>query len=104
MPEEIRELVRQKYSEIITKRTGCCSTGGEGSCCCGDLYAGAEKMITGDLYGADEVKGLPGDAVAASLGCGNPAALAGLREGEVVLDLGSGAGLDVLLSARRVGP
>ncbi len=60
--------------------------------------------MTADLYGADETQGLPADAVAASLGCGNPTALAELRPGETVLDLGSGGGIDVLLSARRVGP
>src|SRR5581483_8567214 len=70
------------------------------SCCGGD----ARDPITVDLYASEEVDGLPNAAVAASLGCGNPTALATLNPGDVVLDLGSGAGLDVLLSARRVGP
>lgn len=103
MTEDIREVVRQKYAEAITKKTSCCGDS-RGGCCCGDPLDRAAKIITGDLYRSDEVKGLPGDALAASFGCGNPTALAELHEGETVLDLGSGAGLDVLLSARRVGP
>ena len=83
----------------------CCDTG---SCCGGQHAAGtAERDTTefgGPLYGQVETEGLPGDAVKASLGCGNPLAVAELREGERVLDLGSGGGIDVLLSARRVGP
>jgi SAM-dependent methyltransferase len=74
--------------------------GGTPSCAAG----AACDPVTGNLYAADETAGLPGQAVAASLGCGNPTALAELHPGEVVLDLGSGGGLDVLLSARRVGP
>ena len=78
---------------------GCgCSDGGD--CCSG----AAPADVASDLYSADEVGQLPVNAVRASLGCGNPAALAELRPGEVVLDLGSGGGIDVLLSARRVGP
>ncbi|BBB90052.1 MAG TPA: arsenite methyltransferase [Methylomusa anaerophila] len=96
---EVRELVRQKYAEAITAKTGCCCN----SSCCGSDNSAA-NMITGGLYAADEVTGLPQDLVNASLGCGNPTALAELHPGETVLDLGSGAGLDVLLSARRVGP
>ncbi|MFZ5643635.1 MAG: arsenite methyltransferase [Bacillota bacterium] len=102
MSEEIREQVRQRYAEAITQKTGCCGPGGK-SCCCGDPMDYA-NIITSDLYGKNEVQGLPQDAVLASFGCGNPTALADLRQGEIVLDLGSGAGLDVLLSARRVGP
>ncbi len=84
-----------------TPTGGCacgCSDGGD--CCSGP----APVDISSDLYSADEVGQLPGNAVRASLGCGNPTALAELRPGEVVLDLGSGGGIDVLLSARRVGP
>jgi ubiquinone/menaquinone biosynthesis C-methylase UbiE len=78
---------------------GCgCSAGG--GCCSPD----APSTVSTDLYSAEEVGQLPGDAVRASLGCGNPTALADLRPGQVVLDLGSGGGIDVLLSARRVGP
>ncbi len=96
---EIRETVRQKYAKAITARTGCCG----GSSCCGSNEKAAVNMITGGLYATDEVNGLPEDVVSASFGCGNPTALAKLHPGETVLDLGSGAGLDVLLSARRVG-
>jgi len=89
------ELVRAHYAQAA-KTHGCgCGSG----CGCGD-----ENPVTSDLYAGDEVSGVPGEAVSASLGCGNPTALAELRDGEVVLDLGSGGGLDVLLSARRVGP
>jgi len=99
MKENIREVVRQKYARAITGKSSCCG----GNSCCG---GGSEQvdMITGDLYSAGEIDGLPRDMVATSFGCGNPTTLAELRPGEVVLDLGSGAGLDVLLSARRVGP
>src|SRR5206468_1121195 len=73
--------------------------------CCGSTCAGgAGDPITSNLYAADETAGLPAEAVTASLGCGNPTALAQLNPGEIVLDLGSGGGIDVLLSARRVGP
>src|SRR5215469_11855358 len=88
--DEITERVRDRYAAAAQQvRAG----GG----CCGDT-------VTADLYGADEVAGLPEEAVLASLGCGNPTALAELHEGETVLDLGSGGGIDVLLSAKRVGP
>lgn len=97
--EDIREVVRQRYAKAITTKSGCSC--GSGSCCGG---TDATKAITGNLYDSAEVNGLPAPAVEASLGCGNPTALAPLHPGETVLDLGSGAGLDVLLSARRVGP
>jgi SAM-dependent methyltransferase len=103
MKFDIRETVRQKYAEAITRKTGsCCSSGGS-TCCCG-TSGDAVDIITGGLYHPEEVEGLPSEVVTATFGCGNPTALAELHEGEVVLDLGSGAGLDVLLSARRVGP
>ena len=92
---QIQETVREKYGEIARSvgKTGCCGpTGG-----CGD-------PITSNLYSQTETAGLPGDAVAASLGCGNPTALIDLQPGQTVLDLGSGGGIDVLLSAKRVGP
>ncbi|MCL6635167.1 MAG: arsenic resistance N-acetyltransferase ArsN2 [Peptococcaceae bacterium] len=103
MTEDIRELLREKYARAITGKTGCCSKSAAG-CCSGDPMERAAGIITRDLYRPEELEGLPPDAVAASFGCGNPTALAELHPGEVVLDLGSGAGLDVLLSARRVGP
>ena len=97
-PVKLREAVRQKYGEAARQaREGAQKAGcGCGSCGC--------DPITQDLYQAGETAGLPAEAVLASLGCGNPTALAELRPGEVVLDLGSGGGIDVLLSANRVGP
>ena len=95
----LRDVIQQKYGEAARRaaageqKSGCCGTG----CGCAD-------PITSDLYGAAETSALPAEAVAASLGCGNPTALIDLHEGETVLDLGSGGGIDVLLSARRVGP
>ena len=99
--EEIREKVRQRYAQAITAKTGCgCGQGG----CCSSGPNKATDAITGSLYATDDVAGLSPELVEASLGCGNPTALTPLYAGEVVLDLGSGAGLDVILSARRVGP
>ncbi|MCL6611732.1 MAG: arsenite methyltransferase [Peptococcaceae bacterium] len=103
MAEDIREVVRKKYARAITVRSGCCGEGPAG-CCSGDNLGRTAGVITRDLYRPEEVEGLPPDVVEASFGCGNPTALAELHPGETVLDLGSGAGLDVLLSARRVGP
>jgi arsenite methyltransferase len=94
---DIREVVRERYAEIAR------SVRTPGASCCYDGESGSEG-ISANLYAADETTCLPQDAVTASLGCGNPTALAELREGETVLDLGSGGGIDVLLSARRVGP
>jgi len=96
--EELRAAVREKYGAIAKSRgsTGCC----EPSCCGGT----ASDPITSDLYSERESSEVPAEALGVSLGCGNPTALAELRAGEVVLDLGSGGGIDVLLSARRVGP
>src|SRR5512135_1147977 len=91
---EIKEAVRQKYSQAALRA---------GSCCGAPALEGANP-ITSDLYSDQETGQLPEAAVLASLGCGNPTALAELKEGETVLDLGSGGGIDVLLSARRVGP
>jgi len=94
---DIKEVVRERYAEIAR------NVRAPGSSCCYDGESGSEG-ISANLYAADETKCLPQDAVTASLGCGNPTTLAELREGETVLDLGSGGGIDVLLSARRVGP
>ena len=93
----IKEVVRERYAEIAR------NVRAPGSSCCYDGESGSEG-ISANLYAADETKCLPQDAVTASLGCGNPTALAQLKEGETILDLGSGGGIDVLLSARRVGP
>jgi arsenite methyltransferase len=95
---DVRDIVREKYGKLaqmaLENRHGSCC--GEGSC--------AEDAITGNLYDAAEAAEVPEAALLASLGCGNPTALASLEPGEVVLDLGSGGGVDVLLSAKRVGP
>ncbi|HJS47151.1 MAG TPA: arsenite methyltransferase, partial [Gemmatimonadales bacterium] len=105
--ESLTATVKARYGEAARRVLDGRSSGGCGpvSCGCGAAPgSGAKDPITADLYDAAQVGGLPADAVLASLGCGNPTALAELREGEVVLDLGSGGGIDVLLSARRVGP
>jgi arsenite methyltransferase len=110
--EELRETVRAKYGEAARRaasgeRAGCSGDARSGdSACCGDTVSAEALLnpITANLYGEHEAEELPFEAMQASLGCGNPTALAELREGEVVLDLGSGGGIDVLLSARRVGP
>lgn len=97
---EIREIVREKYGQAALR----VSSGGSG--CCGATVAleGGCDPITSNLYDADQKGLLPETAVLASLGCGNPTALTTLNPGETVLDLGSGGGIDVLLSAKRVGP
>src|SRR5689334_815740 len=93
---KIKETVKQKYGEaalrVISDGGTCCD-----SSCCGD-------HISSDLYDQSQTSQIPEEAVKASLGCGNPTALASLNAGETVLDLGSGGGIDVLLSARRVAP
>jgi SAM-dependent methyltransferase len=101
-PEEVREIVRARYGEAARsvqnqQAASCCGTGT--GCCSTE----SKDPITVNLYDESQKASLPVEAVLASLGCGNPTALAELREGEVVLDLGSGGGIDVLLSARRVG-
>ncbi|MBU2700385.1 ubiquinone/menaquinone biosynthesis C-methylase UbiE/N-acetylglutamate synthase-like GNAT family acetyltransferase [Sporomusaceae bacterium BoRhaA] len=100
MKQDIRETVQQRYAKLIVEKS--CSSSPKS--CCGDLASKTAQQITDGLYHTDEVAGLPENMLALSLGCGNPTSLGPLYAGEVVLDLGSGAGLDVLLSARRVGP
>ncbi len=97
---EIKEVVREKYGQAALR------VNSDGSSCCGASAAldGCCDPITSNLYDAAQTGDLPAEAVLASLGCGNPTALAELKAGETVLDLGSGGGIDVLLSARRVGP
>jgi SAM-dependent methyltransferase len=98
---DVREVVRQKYGEAATR----VSQGATSSCCGGAPgSSGAGDPITSNLYDAAQAGQVPEKALLASLGCGNPTALAELKAGETVLDLGSGGGIDVLLSARRVGP
>jgi arsenite methyltransferase len=97
--QNIRETVRERYAEAAKRsQTGgssCCGAGAASDCC---------DPITSNLYDANQAGQIPEEALKASLGCGNPTALAKLNPGETVLDLGSGGGIDVLLSARRVGP
>jgi arsenite methyltransferase len=114
--EDVRELVRQKYGEAALRvlqgqGSSCCGTAPASTDeCCGESTAAegccsnVEDPITSNLYSESEASEIPEAAILASLGCGNPTALAQLNPGEVVLDLGSGGGIDVLLSARRVGP
>src|SRR5438045_510175 len=97
---DIREAVRDKYGAIARSVTDKHDADG----CCGPVSCGCGDPISSNLYSDTETSGLPGDAVTASLGCGNPTALIDLRPGQIVLDLGSGGGIDVLLSAKRVGP
>jgi arsenite methyltransferase len=97
---EIKEVVKERYGQAALRVTS------GGSSCCGasPTVEHCHDPITSNLYGADQTTTLPEEAVKASLGCGNPTALLKLNPGETVLDLGSGGGIDVLLSARRVGP
>jgi arsenite methyltransferase len=97
---DIRKAVQEKYGAIATAVTQSSTTTG----CCGPSACGCGDAITSNLYSDAETSGLPAGAVAASLGCGNPTALLTLEPGQTVLDLGSGGGIDVLLSAKRVGP
>ena len=114
---ELAQVVRDKYGDAarrvlsattlpLAEQGGCCTpaAGTINSCCGGAAFDGQTHPITANLYVNGEVDELPEAAVLASLGCGNPTALAELKAGETVLDLGSGGGIDVLLSARRVGP
>jgi SAM-dependent methyltransferase len=98
---DVKEVVKEKYGQaalrVVSGAGASCCGGGASACCSTD-------PITSDLYDEVEKGQLPGAAVLASLGCGNPTALAELKSGEIVLDLGSGGGIDVLLSAKRVGP
>jgi SAM-dependent methyltransferase len=98
--KDLKEIVKEKYGKAALRVTG----GAIASCCEPAASRGAADPITANLYDCGQTAALPAEAVAASLGCGNPTALADLNPGEVVLDLGSGGGIDVLLSARRVGP
>jgi arsenite methyltransferase len=95
----IKEVVKQKYGQAALH-----ATSGGSSCCGASASCGCGDPITSNLYDENQTNQIPEEAVLASLGCGNPTALAQLNPGEVVLDLGSGGGIDVLLSAKRVGP
>ena len=98
--DDLKATVRERYGQAALQVAG----GSKTSCCSTTCSGNVEDPITSNLYTEAETACLPREAVLASLGCGNPTALAELHEGEVVLDLGSGGGLDVLLSAQRVGP
>ncbi|HEY6059015.1 MAG TPA: arsenite methyltransferase [Gemmatimonadales bacterium] len=100
MSDTIKQTVREKYGQAALRVLA-----GSGSSCCGASAAGGScDPVTSNIYAPGETAGLPETAVLASLGCGSPTALAELKPGDVVLDLGSGGGIDVLLSARRVAP
>jgi ubiquinone/menaquinone biosynthesis C-methylase UbiE len=95
----IKEVVKEKYGQAALR-----AASGGSSCCGATASSGCRDPITSNLYEALQTEGIPAEAMLASLGCGNPTALAKLNPGETVLDLGSGGGIDVLLSAKRVGP
>jgi arsenite methyltransferase len=97
---DIQQAVREKYGAIASAVAKTSTSAG----CCGPSPCGCGDPITSNLYSDAETSGLPADAVTASLGCGNPTALVQLEPGQIVLDLGSGGGIDVLLSSKRVGP
>src|SRR5215207_2879219 len=115
---ELREQVRARYAAAATAVAGgqtsgcgdssavqaCCAPTESAGCCGAPPALEVDETFGGRLYSGDERDAVPAEALAASLGCGNPLAVAELRDGETVLDLGSGGGIDVLLSARRVGP
>jgi ubiquinone/menaquinone biosynthesis C-methylase UbiE len=116
-PSELTQVVQEKYGDAARRvlaavelpqaaAVACCTpnAGAVNSCCGASAFDGQTDPITSNLYVNGEIDELPEAAVLASLGCGNPTALAELEAGEIVLDLGSGGGIDVLLSARRVGP
>ncbi|NJD88043.1 MAG: arsenite methyltransferase [Betaproteobacteria bacterium] len=119
-PRDMKEAVRERYGEAARRvkegaggccapapaASTCCAPAPAASSCCGTARAswGSCDPITSNLYDPSQAGAIPDTALAASLGCGNPTALAELRPGETVLDLGAGGGIDVLLSARRVGP
>ncbi len=96
--KDIKEIVKEKYGQAALRVTS------GGSSCCGASPTGCGDPITSSLYDVSQAGQIPEEALLASLGCGNPTALAKLNPGETVLDLGSGGGIDVLLSAKRVGP
>ncbi|UCD44680.1 MAG: arsenite methyltransferase [Candidatus Bathyarchaeota archaeon] len=103
--EKIKEHVRETYSQVAQRAQASCGCGcgtASTASCCGPVSKDA--YVQGIGYSLEDIKELPESAVGAAAGCGNPTAIAGLKEGEVVLDLGSGGGIDVFLSAKKVGP
>jgi arsenite methyltransferase len=99
MTNDIKDVVKEKYGQAALRVTS-----GGSSCCGATVNSGCDDPITSNLYDPSQAEQIPEKALLASLGCGNPTALAELKPGETVLDLGSGGGIDVLLSAKRVGP
>ncbi|HET8874622.1 MAG TPA: arsenite methyltransferase [Gaiellaceae bacterium] len=103
--DTLREQVRERYAlAAVAASTGGCGCSDDGGCCGNVACDGSEEAFGEGLYDSEQRGDLPQPALLASLGCGNPTAVAELGEGEVVLDLGSGGGIDVILSAKRVGP
>jgi len=103
-PDDVREQVREHYAERVRTASSCCGTGSSASCCSPAAIDFETDSTWGvALYSADELAEVPEDAATVSYGCGNPTALASLRPGETVLDLGSGGGIDCFLAARKVG-
>jgi SAM-dependent methyltransferase len=96
--QDLQQVIKDKYGEVAR------NVGKAGASCCGGSCSPGTDPITSDLYSDAETAGLPTEVLEASMGCGNPTAMLELHAGETVLDLGSGGGIDVLLSARRVGP
>ena len=96
---KIKERVREHYTRAVEGRGGCCSPASTKSGCCG----GGTELVELSGYKKDELASLPEDAVQSSFGCGNPVAFAGVQEGQTIVDIGSGAGIDCLLAAERVG-
>jgi SAM-dependent methyltransferase len=103
--DTLREQVRERYAlAAVAASTGGCGCNDDGGCCGNVACDGSEEAFGEGLYEVDQRGEVPNAALLASLGCGNPTVVAELREGEIVLDLGSGGGIDVILSAKRVGP
>lgn len=97
--QEMKRILKERYGQAAVQ-----AAGGTAACCGPEASTGTCAPVTSDLYSAEEIAAAPAEALAASLGCGNPTGLAQLKPGETVLDLGSGGGIDALLSASRVGP
>lgn len=100
--ERIKEQVRQRYTAAVTQGDSCCGT--KSSCCGADVQLPEGRVVAAAGYTQEQLQSLPQDAVVNSFGCGNPVAFAGVLPGETVVDIGSGAGIDCLLAAQKVGP
>ncbi len=100
--ERIKEQVRQRYTAAVTGGDSCCGT--QSTCCGADVQMPEGRVVSAAGYTQEQLISLPADAIANSFGCGNPVAFAGVSTGETVVDIGSGAGIDCLLAAQKVGP